>query len=195
MPVVELSSALRMGNVTNVLLNPNDGSVESFDVARVGETPARNVSAEDIRRIGKDALVMLPAARWPRPAQDEAPAASLDVSTITGLEVLADTGDRVGFIADVLVNPETLAIELYELESPYWERRFRGQRRIRSASVLICSHEIMLIRTGDAGGKLAVDPDFRQARTDDEWYGRTARVPMSPAPEDPDLDQPAARSA
>jgi len=197
MPVIELSSAQRIGNVANVFLNPNNGSVASFDVIRIGDSLERHVKAVDIRRIGKDALVMLPAARWPTSSRPETTDACLDLSDITGLEVIAETGDRVGFISDVVVNPETLAIESYELQTPYWERLFRGQRRIQGDSVLICSHDVMLTRSAHSTTAISVDPELaRQDGSDDEWHRRTARIPTLTPSDDTDHDDlTAVRSA
>jgi len=187
MPVVDISSAHRIGNVLNVHLDPNTGSVESIDVGRSGEAAERRVKVVDIRRIGKDAVVMLPAATNGHHRQ-EALDGFIDTATITGLEVLDEEGDRVGFISDILLNADSLEVHAYELTTPFMERLFRGPRRIAPDRVLMCSRDVMLIRSARPSVVITVNPEARQHAP--EWRGRPLRLATSVS-EDTEIDQTA----
>jgi uncharacterized protein YrrD len=143
MPVVDLSSASRIGSVTNIFVDPNAGRVQAIEVGRAGDISERRINAVDIRRIGNDAVVML--AGTGNGVVVESLKESLAVSTIVGLEVISESGDRVGHIADVCLNRETLEVEAYELETPAWERMFRGAARIEPDRVMLCSADVMII--------------------------------------------------
>jgi uncharacterized protein YrrD len=189
MPVVDISSAHRIGTVVNVHIDPNAGSVESIDVGRNGDATEHRVKVVDIRRIGKDAVVMLPAAANGHHRQ-EALDGFIDTATITGLEVLDEEGDRVGFISDILLNADSLEVQSYELTTPFLERLFRGPRRIVPDRVLMCSRDVMLIRSSRPPVVITVKPEAQEQTT--AWRGRPLRLATSTVSEDTEIDQTAA---
>ena len=192
MPVVDITSAHRIGTVLNVHLDPNAGSVESIDVSRHGEEAEHRVKVVDIRRIGKDAIVMLPAAANGHHRQ-EALDGFIDTATIIGLEVLNEEGDRLGFISDILLNADSLEVQAYELTTPFLERLFRGHRRIVPDRVLMCSRDVMVTRSTRPPVVITVKPEAHQRTSD--WHTEPMRLPTTVS-EDTEIDQTAAvRSA
>jgi uncharacterized protein YrrD len=188
MPVVDISSAHRIGTVVNVHLDPNAGSVESMDVGRNGEATERRVKVVDLRRIGKDAVVMLPAATNGSHRPD-ALDGFIDTATITGLEAIDEEGDRLGFISDILINADSLEVHAYELTTPFLERLFRGPRRIAPDRVLMCSRDVMVIRSARPAVVISVTPDLQQRAGD----LRTRPLRLAPSvAEDTEIDQTAA---
>jgi len=189
MPVVDISSAHRIGNVLNVHLDPNAGSVESIDVGRSGEAAERRVKVVDVRRIGKDAVVMLPTATNGNHRQ-EALDGFIDTATIMGLEVIDEEGDRLGFFSDILINADSLDVHSYELTTPFLERLFRGFRRISPDRVLMCSRDVMVIRSAREPVVITVSPEAQQRTA--AWNGRSLRLATSTVSEDTEIDQTAA---
>jgi len=160
MPVVDLSSAHRVGTISDVFFDPNTGNIRSFDVGHTGDLTERRVRADDVRRIGKDAIVMDARSGSDSHGLVDISDDILDISTIIGLEVIDEAGDGVGFIADALVNRETLGIDAYELRTRFLERLFKGPRRIQPDRILLCSREIMLVRREQAPVLVTVRPDI-----------------------------------
>jgi sporulation protein YlmC with PRC-barrel domain len=118
------------------------------------------------RRIGHHAVVIEGGAEFvPTPLENDR---WLESGALLGLEVLADGGDRVGYLSDVYVNRDTLAVEAYELRTPWWERWLGRPRLIMPDQVLASSHELMII------------PDQRRAGQESEtnWDEVTLTVPM-----------------
>jgi len=189
MPVVDISSAHRIGNVLNVHLDPNAGSIESIDVGRSGEAAEHRLKVVDIRRIGKDAVVMLPVAADSHHRQD-ALDGFIDTATIMGLEVIDEEGDRLGFISDILINADTLEVHTYELTTPYLERLFRGPRRVPPDRVLMCSRDVMIIRSARQPVVITVSPESQQRTA--AWQGRSLRLATATVSEDTEIDQTAA---
>jgi hypothetical protein len=70
----------------------------------------------------------------------------LDLGVLVGLEVLADSGDRIGHLADVHFDQDSLCVEAYELAVPALERWFGGGGRIFPDLVIACSRDLMIIR-------------------------------------------------
>jgi sporulation protein YlmC with PRC-barrel domain len=159
MPVVDLSSAHRVGNITDVFFDPNTGNIRSFDVGHAGDLSERRVRANDVRRIGKDAVVMDPISGSESHGLVDISDEILDIATIIGLEVIDEAGDGVGFVADALVNRETLGIDAYELRTTFWQRLFKGPSRIAPERILLCSREIMLVRRAQTPVVISVRPD------------------------------------
>jgi hypothetical protein len=97
------------------------------------------------------------------------------------MEVIDDGGDRMGFIQDVYLNRDTLAIEAYELETPWWEHQFRGPRLLMPGQIHSCSHDLMIAlsrkRAAIEAPTATIAPE---RRFQVGWEERTVRVPFVP---------------
>jgi sporulation protein YlmC with PRC-barrel domain len=69
----------------------------------------------------------------------------LPLSSLVGLEVLTEGGDRVGRIVDAELDDHTLAVTSYLLKDASGAWRRRG--RIHPDEVISCSAELMLVRS------------------------------------------------
>jgi sporulation protein YlmC with PRC-barrel domain len=77
---------------------------------------------------------------------ETAPEDWLNLGVLVGLEVLAESGDRIGQLADVHFDQDSLRVESYELSVPALERWFGGGGRISPDLVIACSRDLMIIR-------------------------------------------------
>jgi uncharacterized protein YrrD len=144
MTVVDLAKARRVGIVQEVFLDPSRGRLGGLEIGPAGEFPEPRVAGRDLRHLGQHAIVM----RTPRAEERAGPEGEdwgLPLPTVLGLEVLTDYGDRVGYLSDVYLNPDSLAVEAYELRTPLWERWLGRRRLVQPQQVLVCSAELMIV--------------------------------------------------
>ncbi|HZT09174.1 MAG TPA: PRC-barrel domain-containing protein [Chloroflexota bacterium] len=150
MPVIDLSNARRMGYVADVLVDPNVARVTGMRVGPSGEFPERYIPSGRIRRIGQQAVVLAGADATNDGAREEEDS-GIEGYTLVGLEVMADSGDRVGFVSEVYIDADTLGVEGYALAVPLWRRLLTGRRIIAPEQVSICSRDLMIVPSMDAG--------------------------------------------
>lgn len=159
MPVIDLTRAHRVGHITEVFVNPETRRIAALQVGPAGEFRQQFVAGAHIRRIG-DRAVVIQAADGAAEFGDLEEPEAIDSRTLTGLEVLADNGDQVGYISDVYVSPDSLVVKEYELRTPIWERWLRGRRSISPDQVLLCSRELMIVPAQRSGrARSTWDPD------------------------------------
>jgi sporulation protein YlmC with PRC-barrel domain len=72
----------------------------------------------------------------------------LDASTLSGLEVMGDDGNRVGRLVDAAFNQDSLEVEAYLLRSGGWLSMLGRGDRIQPSKVHACSRELMMLTTG-----------------------------------------------
>ena len=143
LPVVDLSVARVLGFVSDALLDPATGRVEALDVQPRDGTGER-VAARRVRCVGSRAVMLQGGAtELLHSAGDNEH--WVNTQALVGLEVLTDSGDGVGHLADAHFNTDTLAIEAYELATPFWERWLGVSGLIRPEEVLACSSELMIV--------------------------------------------------
>jgi sporulation protein YlmC with PRC-barrel domain len=150
MPVVDPTTARKIGSVLDYQVDPVAGQVAAIDVGDVGGE-ARRIGAERIHRVGA-AAVMLTAASA---ADTSVPAAVaddwLDAASLSGLEVMGVDGGRIGRLSDAAFNQDDLTIEFYELRLNILQRLARRPGRILPNAIESCSRELMLLSTPDLG--------------------------------------------
>jgi len=144
MPVVDLSTAHRIGHVVDIYLDPNEGRLAALEVGPTRAFHQKLLDGRFVRRIGLQAIMTIAPAgqeEFDLPSDDRI----VDMDTMLGLEVLAEDGDRVGFISDVCMNPDTLSVDAYELRTPLLERIFRGQRLVLPDAMMLCTGDLMIV--------------------------------------------------
>jgi len=182
MPVVDLSTAHRIGHVVDIFLDPNAGRLAALEVGPTRAFNQKRMDGRFVRRIGLQAIMTIaPAGReeFELPTDDRV----VDVDTMIGLEVLAEDGDRVGFVSDVYMNPDTLSIDAFELRTPPFERLMRGQRLVLPDAMLLCSRDLMIV-PAEGGRAAEVDPDIERllARTPIQREDGMAATKLHDAP-------------
>jgi uncharacterized protein YrrD len=145
MPVIDLSHARRMGHVRNVFVDPDEAMLTGLSVGPSGEFPQARLLWSQIHRIGQHAIMIRASDSGGATSVHDERMDALDLQILHGLEVLDDKGDRVGYVSDVYLNPDTLAVRGYELRTSLWERLISGWRVVPPDSVLACSQDAMIV--------------------------------------------------
>jgi uncharacterized protein YrrD len=192
MPVIDLS-ARRLGNVEEIYLDTRSAHVALLEVQAGQGLPAQRIAGARIRRVGAHAVVLTGTEHGGlRSVPDDVD--EVESENILGMEVIDDGGDRTGYIKDVYLNRDTLAIEAYELETPWLEDMVRGPRLIMPGQVYSCSHDLMIAVVRSHGVLEAPVPAISgERRYRVGWEERTLRVPVGqPTTE---VDTPGTKSA
>lgn len=142
--VVDINGSRKMGELSDILIDPESRKPVSIEVKSGLFSKAQTVPASQVRSVGPDAITVtgtgmstgvatstMPGdqARVPDlnfDAQTGAPltapltssstpAAAITLSSLLGDKVITDTGTLVGEVQDVLVDPATLAVTGYEV--------------------------------------------------------------------------------
>ncbi len=191
MPVIELS-ARRLGTVEEIYLDPVAGRLALIDVRAGSGSPAVRVPGTRIRRVGAHAVMLAGRDNVivpPLPEDDD----WIESENMIGMEVLDIGGDRTGYVNDVYLNRDTLAIEAYELETPWYEFHFRGPRLIMPNHVHACTQDLMIVVPPGVRAPMAVPAPTRSLQVG--WEERTLRVPVAHRHAETEEEPPAARSA
>jgi uncharacterized protein YrrD len=173
LPLVDPAIAQRIGVVVDVLVDPIAGRIAALDVQTGPDDLVERVLAESVRRIGQHAVMLAPghAGDAPRPGEADR---WVDTRALVGMEVLADSGDRVGSLADAIFDPDTLDITAYELDRSFWERWLGGGGLIRPEDVVSCSFQLMIVTSA----RRAPEPVFEEPAI-------APRAPLPPGPRPP----------
>ncbi|HLZ32305.1 MAG TPA: PRC-barrel domain-containing protein [Chloroflexota bacterium] len=148
LPVIDPTAARKIGTVLDYQVDPASGRLAAVDITSVAEGDGERVVAARIRRVGRNAVVLTGrggSVAGPSPEVDER---WLDASTLSGLEVMGDDGNRVGRVEDATFDQDSLEIDAYLLRSSVLERLIGRRRRIAPVKVHSCSRELMLVSSG-----------------------------------------------
>src|SRR5207245_4351261 len=192
--VVDPTTARKRGVVVDVLVDATTARLAAVDVSAPEADGAERISADWIARIGRDAVML---ARTSVPEEGEPPGATedcLDYASLVGLEVLDEGGDRVGYLEDAQVDPDSLSVTAYQLTGAAWRRWLRWSSEIGSDEVTSWSRELMLVRARRpteqvVPGVLRRPEDAEPAAVDDNRAEQMERW------EEPEQREPAAADA
>lgn len=148
LPVIDPTAARKIGTVLDYQVDPTTGRVAALDVTTLADGDGERVLAARIRRVGRNAIILTSQGgnvAGPTPEVDER---WLDTSTLGGLEVMGDDGNRVGQVEDATFDQDSLEIEVYLLRSSVIQRLLGRRRRITPVKVQSCSRELMLVSSG-----------------------------------------------
>jgi sporulation protein YlmC with PRC-barrel domain len=149
LPVIDPTAARKVGVVTDFQVDPVAGRIAALDIDPVDSTEGdERILGHRIRRVGRHAVILTgragSAANLPIGVNE----GWLDNSTLVGLEVLGDDGNRIGRLMDATFDQDSLDIDTYQLRATFWER-FTGRRgRIQPSKVHSCSRELMMVQSG-----------------------------------------------
>jgi sporulation protein YlmC with PRC-barrel domain len=148
LPVIDPTAARKIGTVSDYQVDPATGRVAALDITSAASDDGERVVASRIRRVGRNAVILtgrggnLPGAA---PQVDDR---YLDLSTLVGLEVMGDDGNRVGRLMDATFDQDSLEIDAYLLRVSIFARLLGRPTTIAPATVQSCSRELMLVATG-----------------------------------------------
>ena len=112
--VVDVEDAKKIGEIDNLLLEPDTRRVSSLKVKTGGlfSTPV-NIAISQLMNIGPDAVTVKQDTANP----GKAPTAqeSVEVTSILGSKVVTDAGAMLGEVHDVLLDPVSADVTGYEV--------------------------------------------------------------------------------
>ncbi len=149
LPVIDPTAARKVGTVTDYQVDPAAGRLAALDIDPVDQSDGERILSHRIRRVGRHAVILTGRAgsstatlaldtneRW------------LDTTSLEGLDVLGDDGNRIGRLIDASFDADSLDIEAYLLRSTFWERFTGRPGRVQPPKVHSCSRELMIVTTG-----------------------------------------------
>jgi sporulation protein YlmC with PRC-barrel domain len=148
LPVIDPTAARKVGTVTDFQVDPDAGRIAALDITPVDGSDGERILGHRIRRVGRHAVILTGRAGSTPNTTVELNEQWLDASTIVGLEVLGDDGNRIGRLIDANFDQDSLDIEAYLLRSTFWERLTGRRGRIQPAKVHSCSRELMIVTSG-----------------------------------------------
>jgi len=148
LPVIDPTAARKIGTVVDYQIDPVSGLIAALDLTPVDGSESQRVLAQRIRRVGTSAVILTARGGSMSGARAEINDRWLDTSTLTGLEVMGDDGNRIGHLVDATFKQDSLEIEAYLLRASFAERLFGRRARIQPDKVHSCSRELMMVGTG-----------------------------------------------
>jgi sporulation protein YlmC with PRC-barrel domain len=148
LPVIDPTAARKIGIVTDYQVDPTSGRLAALDISGVENGEAERVLAQRVRRVGRSAVILTGRGGTVPSAAVEVNERWLDGSTLIGLEVMGDDGNRVGRLVDAAFDQDSLNIDAYLLRSGGWASFFGQRGRIQPPKVHSCSRDLMMVDTG-----------------------------------------------
>jgi sporulation protein YlmC with PRC-barrel domain len=148
LPVIDPTAARKVGTVTDYQVDPAAGRIAALDITPVDSSDGERILSHRIRRVGRHAVILTGRAGNSPNTSVELNEQWLDASTLVGLEVMGDDGNRIGKLIDANFDQDSLAVEAYLLGATFWERLTGRRGRIQPAKVHSCSRELMMVSTG-----------------------------------------------
>jgi uncharacterized protein YrrD len=144
--VISLAEALKMGTVEDILLDPTARWVTALRIRNGNSIGHRHlVMRESVKRVGQHAVIL----GAPISVTEEATIPELDrlidLKTFLGLEVVTDEGLLLGRIHDAALDPETLAIQEYELTRNFWDTYLKSGLRVAAEETLSGSKDVLIV--------------------------------------------------
>ena len=100
LPVIDPTAARKIGTVTDYQVNPATGCLAALDITAVDDNQdagilAQRILAQRIRRVGQSAVILIARGGASANVAADVNARWLDGSTLVGLEVMGDDGNRI----------------------------------------------------------------------------------------------------
>jgi len=148
LPVIDPTAARRIGTVSDYQVDPASGRIAALDITTVDDNESARILAPRIRRVGHNAVILTARGGAAPNAPIEMSERWLDGSTLTGLEVMGDDGNRIGRLLDASFDQDSLDVDAYLLCASFWERLISRGGRIVPNRVHACSRELMIVSSG-----------------------------------------------
>jgi sporulation protein YlmC with PRC-barrel domain len=148
LPVIDPTAARKIGTVIDYQVDPASGRLAALDITGVTTGEAERILAPRIRRVGHSAVILTARGGAAAGTEVDVNERWLDSSTLVGLEVMGDDGNRVGRLLDASFDQDSLDIDAYMLRAGFWERLLKRGGRIAPVKVHSCSRELMMVTTG-----------------------------------------------
>jgi|SRR5579859_7054884 len=158
LPVIDPTAARKIGTVQDYQVDPATGRLAALDINSVENGDGERILAARIRRVGSSAVILTARGGLAPGTPPDVNERWLDDSTLSGLEVMGDDGNRIGRLVDAAFNQDSLEIDAYLLRSSGWDQLIGRRGRIQPAKVHACSRELMIFATGHMNELPAATP-------------------------------------
>jgi sporulation protein YlmC with PRC-barrel domain len=148
LPVIDPTAARKIGTVLDYQVDPASGRLAAVDITSTASGDGERVLATRIRRVGRHAVILTGRGGNVHGTTPEVDDRWLDMSTLVGLEVMGDDGDRIGRLVDATFDQDTLEVQAYLLRASLWQRLTGRRGQIQPTSVQSSSRELMLVASG-----------------------------------------------
>jgi sporulation protein YlmC with PRC-barrel domain len=148
LPVIDPTAARKIGTVQDYQIDPASGRLAALDINSVENGDGERILAARIRRVGSNAVILTPRGGLTPGTPPEINERWLDDSTLRGLEVMGDDGNRIGRLVDAAFNQDSLEVDAYLLRAGGLDQLIGRRGRIQPAKVHSCSRELMIFSTG-----------------------------------------------
>jgi len=180
LPVIDPTAARKIGTVVDFQIDPVSGRLAALDISGMGERAgSERIVAQRIRRVGSNAVILTARGGSLPGAPSDINEQWLDTSTLIGLEVMGDDGNRIGHLVDAIFDQDSLEVESYVLRASFFERLFGRRGRIQPEKVHSCSRELMMVSTGHVS-EVEVAPAPQPAASE-ETAPLDVRMPLKDA--------------
>ncbi|HEY0584225.1 MAG TPA: PRC-barrel domain-containing protein [Chloroflexota bacterium] len=147
LPVIDPTAARKIGTVADYQVDPASGRLAALDINGVKDGDAERIMVQRIRRVGRNAVILTGRGGATSGTTADLNERWLDNSTLVGLEVMGDDGNRIGRLVDADFDQDSLEVDAYLLR-PEGFSFIPGRTRIQPAKVHACSRELMMLTTG-----------------------------------------------
>jgi len=148
LPVIDPTAARKIGTVQDYQVDPASGRLAALDITGVENGDGERILAARIRRVGANAVILTTRGGLTPGTPPEVNGRWLDDSTLSGLEVMGDDGNRIGRLVDAAFNQYSLEIDAYLLRAGAFDQLIGRPARIQPTKVHACSRELMIFATG-----------------------------------------------
>jgi uncharacterized protein YrrD len=145
LPVVDIGGGVRLGQVVDVLIDPQGLRIRGFAVASGGTgllaaepAEASWIDGKSVRAIGPDALTVEKSDALDR---SPTPAEALRVSEVLKHTVVTEGGVSVGPIASIRFDPERMTITAIEASAGF----FRTNRAIPADQIVSIGPDVAVV--------------------------------------------------
>jgi len=142
MPVVSIAGAENLGDVQDLVLNPDAQHVVAVRIRLLPEGIVKTVSAIDAR-VGHDAVTIMDSKSVTEEELTEVEG-SVDLSKLLGTRVLSHGGNLMGHIEDVEIDAN-LIITGYEIGKGALSDLFGGRSSLPAASSMHYVKEMLMV--------------------------------------------------
>jgi sporulation protein YlmC with PRC-barrel domain len=148
LPVIDPTAARKIGVIVDYQVDPGSGRLAALDISGGDESGGERILAQRIRRVGSSAVILTARGGTLPGSAPEINEHWLDTSTLVGLEVMGDDGNRIGYLVDATFDQDSLEVHAYLLRATFFQRLFGRRGRIEPEQVHACSRELMMVTTG-----------------------------------------------
>lgn len=143
--IVSIADGTKEGTVRDVVLEPNRRRVVALTIRPTGGRNDKLVPVKEIHSAGRDAITIpnTDVLKEEHPVRGDG---EVYLSELKGTKALADTGEVVGTISEVEIDPNSFAILGYELTTGVWSGLTGSRKRLPADERVHYGRDVLIVR-------------------------------------------------